>query len=394
MTFETGSNFGLSQLEETTFGVAPVAGDMNPIRKVGGVTLELTKETLESNELRADQQRAVVRHGNRNVAGDVPFELSNQDYDIGLQAIAGGTWTKAIDLSLTDLTVTSGAKTIESAVTDFAAAGVEVGDRLTFAGFVNGGNNSTFTVSAVVTTTMTFATATGMVDEGTADASADIDSDRWYVIAGTTLRTYTMQKFFSGLTGNKYEHFLGCAYNGLTLNVAPNAITTGTFAMVGQDKLSDQVSPVRPTTLTPTTNQPYDSYTGALTIDGTTVGVATSAEITMSRGLEPAFVIGSDKAARLLPARYTVDISLDAYLEDFDFVNNFINETESTFVLQMAFGAEFLRVTCPRVKPVNAEITVPSEQGVVQSLGFQALLDSTTSTNIRFDVSSLNQVGI
>lgn len=393
MTFETGGNFGLSQLEESTFGTPPGAGDMLPIRKTGGVSLELTKEILESEELRQDQQRAVVRHGNRTVAGDIPFELSNQDFDIGIQAIAGGTWTKAIDLTLTDIDVDEPSKVFTSVAQNFETAGVEVGDRITFSGFTNGGNNSTFTVSAVSGLTMTFATATGLVTEAAGD-TVDIDSDRYYVLAGTLLRTFAMQKYFAGLAGNKYEHFAGCAYNGMTMTVAPNAITNGSFSMIGQNKTTDNAAGIRPSTLAASTNQPFDSYTGTISSGGSAIGVATSAEITMSRGLEPAFVIGSDEAARLLPARYTVDITMDAYLEDFAFVTGFLDEVETTFILQMGFGTEFLRVTCPRIKPTEAAITVPSEQGVVQNLGFQALLDSTTNTNIRFDVSSLNSVGI
>lgn len=394
MAFDTGGNLTLSQLEETTFGVAPSSGNPLPIRVTGGLSLELSKGILESDELRSDQQRAVVRHGNRTVEGDIPFEFSNKDFDIGLQALMGGTWVKLVDLSLTDITITASAKTFVSVATDFEALGLEVGDTVVTSGFTNGGNNGTFVLTAISTVTMTFGNATGLVDEGTADASGDFDSLRHFVEAGTTERSFTMQKRFGGLSGNQYEHFLGCEYNSLSLSVAPEQITTGTFGILGQDKLSDQASEFVGTTVAASTNQPFDSYTGFLKLAGSTIAIATNVEMTLARGLTSAFVIGSDKAPRVLPGRFIVDITMDAFLEDFTFANNFLNETETTFVLQVQFGTEWIRFTCPRLKPTEASITVPDENGVIQNLTFQALFDSTTGYNIKIDASSIDTTGI
>ncbi len=79
-----------------------------------------------------------------------------------------------IDLSSAgNLTVTAGTSTITRASGSWSGDGVKVGDVLTLSGFSNGGNNGSFTVATVGTTTLTLTGMTG-VNEGPVSATASV----------------------------------------------------------------------------------------------------------------------------------------------------------------------------------------------------------------------------
>jgi hypothetical protein len=73
------------------FGTTPTTPVLKPIRHTG-TTLGLSKDAIESEELRQDRQVANFRHGNKSVAGDVNVELSYGTFDDLIEATLAGTW--------------------------------------------------------------------------------------------------------------------------------------------------------------------------------------------------------------------------------------------------------------------------------------------------------------
>ena len=91
MTIATGSRHNLSYVVEATFGTTPSSPGFTPIRHTG-TTLGLSKDAVESEELREDRLVAHFRHGNKSVTGDINFELSYGGLDALLEATLCGTW--------------------------------------------------------------------------------------------------------------------------------------------------------------------------------------------------------------------------------------------------------------------------------------------------------------
>ena len=91
MTIATGSRHNLSYVVESTFGTTPSSPGFTPIRHTG-TTLGLSKDAVESEELREDRQVAHFRHGNKSVTGDINFELSYGGLDELLEATLCGSW--------------------------------------------------------------------------------------------------------------------------------------------------------------------------------------------------------------------------------------------------------------------------------------------------------------
>jgi hypothetical protein len=91
MTIATGSRHDMAYVVESVFGTTPTTPTFTPIRHTG-TTIGLSKDAIESEELRQDRQIANYRHGNKSVAGDVNIELSYGTFDDLLEATLAGTW--------------------------------------------------------------------------------------------------------------------------------------------------------------------------------------------------------------------------------------------------------------------------------------------------------------
>lgn len=87
----SGSRHSIRYVEEAVRGTTPANPELKALRQTG-VSLGLSKESLQSEEARNDRMIADIRHGARNVAGDINFELSYGSYDDILAAVMLGTW--------------------------------------------------------------------------------------------------------------------------------------------------------------------------------------------------------------------------------------------------------------------------------------------------------------
>lgn len=80
MAFAQGASSGLSYIPEVTFGTTPSTPSMLQL-PFNTHSLNLSKDSLESGEIREDRQIVVHRHGNRQAGGDITVELRASDFD-------------------------------------------------------------------------------------------------------------------------------------------------------------------------------------------------------------------------------------------------------------------------------------------------------------------------
>ena len=97
----SGSRHSMRYVRELVRGTTPA----NPVFKAlrhTGTTLGMSRETLQSEELRDDRQIADLRGGAFQTAGDVNFELSYSSFDDLLEAALMGTWAPGVPAAGTD----------------------------------------------------------------------------------------------------------------------------------------------------------------------------------------------------------------------------------------------------------------------------------------------------
>lgn len=91
MTIASGSNVEVSYVAEVTAGTTPTTPAFIKL-PVSTESVVLSRDTLESEALRADRQISDVINGNKQVGGDLSGEARYGAFDDFLEAALGGTW--------------------------------------------------------------------------------------------------------------------------------------------------------------------------------------------------------------------------------------------------------------------------------------------------------------
>jgi hypothetical protein len=291
-----GSRHSIAYASEGTYATAATTG-FKTLRG-GRTTLALSKDVLESEELRSDRQIADQTHGTYNVAGDVPIELSYDSFDDLIEAALGGTWSTNV------------------------------------------------------------------------------------LKAGTTRRSFTIQRHFADLGDNPFHVFTGCEVDSFSLEVAPNAKVTGAFSLLGSGFVTQAAT--QGVVAAPNTNATMSSFEGALLEGGSPVAVVTSINLNLENGLETRFVVGQKETIRPQIGRSNVSGEITAFFESSALLNKFINETESSLAIQLddVDGNQYL-IELPRIKYNSGSTPVQNEGAISITLSFQALYDQAEATNIK-----------
>jgi hypothetical protein len=295
MAFAQGSRHGIAYVAETVYGVTPTTPTMKELRNNSG-GLVITKDTFQSQEIRSDRQISDFRHGTRQGAGNIDFELSYGAFDDFLESALQGVWASNV------------------------------------------------------------------------------------LKAGTALKSFTIERRFEDIS--QYQAFTGCIVNTLSLSVAPNAMVTGTFGILGKDGVFAGTALGVPTAAP--AHPPYDGFSGALLEGGVSVANVASIELNIDNGMRPAFVIGSQTTPQLLVGRSNITGTLVAFFENMTLLNKFLLETESSVELTLdgAAGGD-LAIKLPRIKYGGGENAVTTSEDAVQlRMPFQALRGAADGSNI------------
>ena len=301
MTIATGARHDLTYVQETVYGTTPSTPTMSAIRHTG-TTLGLSKDSIESEELREDRQIAHYRHGNKSVAGDINFELSYTSFDDFIQAVMCGTWTD--------------------------------------------------------------------------------DGDPEHIIVGTTARTFTIERKHSDIT--QFLRSTGCSVNSMSLSVAPNSMITGTFGILGKDMTLTQSAVASASYPAASTSSPFDSFSGTISLGGTSVAVITALELNIDNGMEAQYVVGDATTLQPPLAKSTVTGSVTAYFENQTLVNYFINETNVAVSFDLIDPLlNKYTFDMPVVKFNSGNPEVGGAGAITVTLDFIALYDATLATQLK-----------
>jgi len=143
----TGAASAMYYVEEVTCGVTPISPAWTLLHRTSG-NLQLTKDTLSSNELDGSRDRADTRLGQNQTSGDIAVEMSFGAHDALYAALLGNTWTSGTDQSTLSVDVLASAKTFTRASGDFTTD-YSAGDLVQFPGLT--GNNALPFIATTVT---------------------------------------------------------------------------------------------------------------------------------------------------------------------------------------------------------------------------------------------------
>jgi len=96
-----GSRHSLYVVEESAWGVTPATPALELVR-ITGTTLGLSRDSLQSEEIRSDRQISDFRGGANQIEGDISFELSYGTFDKLLAGALFGNWDVDTPVADTD----------------------------------------------------------------------------------------------------------------------------------------------------------------------------------------------------------------------------------------------------------------------------------------------------
>jgi len=180
--------------------------------------------------------------------------------------------------------------------------------------------------------------------------------------------------------------FTGLSVSTMGISLAPNQMVTTTFGMIGKDMT---ISGTQKTQTDASGAQPFDAYSGALSIGNvggaTASTIVTALDFTLTNSFAPTFVIGDNSAPSLEYGRAEVEGTLTAYFEDASLINRFLNETETEIEVSVddPTGANAYTFNFPRVKINSADVGVDGPTSRMVNMSFVALFDATEATNLK-----------
>jgi hypothetical protein len=225
------------------------------------------------------------------------------------------------------------------------------------------------------------------------DYDALLESAFFNTFATNVLKIGTTPKFFSiedaAADITQFRLFTGMSVSTVAVSIRPNQMVTATFGMVGKDMTISGTS-VDAVKTASSINQPFDSYSGALSI-GTAGGalstsaIVTGIDFTINNALAPTFVVGSSSTPQLEYGMATVEGTITAYFEDASLINRFLNETATGLQVEVddpSAGSGYTWLF-PRIKINGADVPVDNPASRIITLPFVALYDTTENTNIK-----------
>lgn len=191
-TFADSNRVSVRGIAEDTanWGVTPETGKTRELR-ITSSSLTLNKETVMSDELRADRQVSSIVEIGATTEGEIAFELSAGSHDDYLQAFVLGHWTRPMSFdAFRGVSVSwTGASTIRIGGGDYTGYFVS-GRKVKTEGFANPSNNGYFTLSNVVfasgATVLTVSSTNGVAEAGNATGRVIDANDA--ILVNSTLR--------------------------------------------------------------------------------------------------------------------------------------------------------------------------------------------------------------
>jgi hypothetical protein len=203
--------------------------------------------------------------------------------------------------------------------------------------------------------------------------------------AGTTRRSFTLERKFADLDTPEFHRYTGCEFNTLSMSIAPNALVTTTMGVIGKDISLATAEIASSTYSADVGNTPFDSFTGSITEGGSSIATVTSLEFTVENGLEALFSVGSDTTNRPSIGKSRVSGTLTTYFDSKALYEKFVNETSSEIVCTLTDSAgNDLQIDIPNVKYNSGQPDVSGEGAITVSMDFVALYSTGDASQLVF----------
>jgi hypothetical protein len=381
---------------EVTFGTVPVAASAQLLRRVAS-SLELSKDTYQSNEIRDDYQLSDFRHGVRRVSGTISGELSPKTYADFFAAALKKDFVAGVSATGLSITIagTPGAYTITRSAGSWITDGFKVGDvmRLTAGAFNAANLNKNLlihTLTATIATVLVLNASTLTAEGPIAAATAAVTGKKTFTPStGHTDKSFSIEHWFPDVPTS--EVFSGCKVQKFSIGLPPTGIATVGFDFIGKDIVTS-ASEYFTSPTAATTTSCLAAVNGVLRIGGVTVANITGLSLDVNCGQSGEPTVGANTVSALTAQRVIGTGQFTATFDATTYRDAFVGETEvaiiGAFTADNTANADFVAFNAPRVKLGSASKD-DGEKTIVVTCSFQILKNNAGGTGTTTDQTSL-----
>jgi hypothetical protein len=380
---------------QTALGSKASASGAQILRRVTS-DIDLSKDTYESEEIRADYQVADMRHGMRKIEGTIAGEASVGSYnDFIAAALRQNFQTAATTGAIAVVTAAASAPQYVRSTGSFLTDGFKVGDVIRWTGFAATNNNSNnFLITALTATDMTGVHLNGEAvtaeAEGATVTGALVGKKTWTPITGHTDDYFTIEHNYSDITQS--EQFTDCKVSTIDWDLPATGMAKINIGIMGLD-MDTSTSAYFTSPTAATTGSTLAAVNGLVYIEGTAVALITGLKIAYDGGMTTEPVVGSNVSPDIFEGRVKITGEATVFFQDATFRDYFVNETEVSINFVLAGGteddADFMAFSMPRVK-MGGSSKDDGEKGLTQTMPFVALLNSSGGTGINTEQTTLS----
>jgi len=376
------------------------------LRRVSS-TLDVKKETYQSNEKNANRQIMDFRHGVKSVDGSISGELSPGTYELFMASVLRKDFVTGISMNVAAANNVAAASTTGAAGTftrddvggSFITDGFKVGDVVRWTGWdspATANNDHNMLITALTATVMTVVTLDGVAiatkAKGDNVACSVVGMKSWVPATAHTEDWYTIEHYFSDLDIS--EVFYDCKVGGMSIKLPATGMATIDFNIMGlnYNHLDAGTSPYFTAVVAEGTKGVLAAVNGAIYVNGSAVALITGMDINIAGNLSSNPVIGSNTKPDIFDGKIVVTGNMTVYFSDATMRDYFINETEvavnAVFTTGNASNADFIAISMPRCK-VGGASKDDGDSGIVMTMPFQALYDTAGDDGVTLTQDTL-----
>lgn len=321
----------VAYVAESDWGETPATPTLTTVRRTGG-SLKSPTETVTSNEIRSDRNRATVQRVGVSANGSMEFELSYGSHDDLLAGAFASAWTTAINFD-GSVQITALTSTIEATA---AFANASVGQWLKLSGFTKPKNNGYFRV-------VTKDSANKITVEDPGSVLED-ETKSATITAGGCLRNGTTESSFtieqSHLDLGFCLQFLGMRVGGVNLSIPASGLITGSFDFQGKEATASAAT-IANTLTAAGTNPVFNgtSHFAALTVGGAALADnLTEISVALTNNLRQRRALGSLAPVGVIYGTADVTGSFRLYPTGKTLIDKYLDFEESSLALRLVGG--------------------------------------------------------
>ena len=397
MALATGLFKQVKYKVESVYGTVPAAATAQALRRVQS-TLDLSKDTYQSNEIRTDLQISDFRHGVRRVKGAINGELSAKTYADFIAAALKRDFAAVAAITGATITIsgTGPTWTVARSAGSYLTDGFKIGDvfRLSVGVFnaANLAKNLMITALSALSATVIVLNATALVAEGPiATATLTVQGKKTFIpTSGHTDKSYSVEHWYSDLVQS--EVFSGCKVDKIDFALPPTGMATIAIDFMGQ-QITTAAAEYFTSPTAATTTGVLAAVNGVVRANGVAMATLTGLSLSLNPGLSGDPVVGANTVPNLFPGSVQVSGQFTAYFDSVALRDAFINETEidlmAAFTADNTAAADFITFVIPRLK-VGGAAKNDGQGGIVQTFPFTALINNNGGTGIATEKTTIS----